>query len=137
MVVLHPTCLVGGELWRARVPLISFNVVAMHPVDRVMIQFGLRQHIPDPMEMIRAWDERTSVREWREYETYVRRWREREDAVYMEHPMPGTFARTREVYMQWYTSRTHVYTQQRPSSIPVMSYQPRGPVERDLVRSLN
>lgn len=42
-----PVCRDHPELFRAKVPLIYFNVVEWHRPDRVMRQFGLQQHIPE------------------------------------------------------------------------------------------
>ena len=39
-------CTEGEDIWRAVVPLISFNIVEWHQPDRVMRQFGLQQPIP-------------------------------------------------------------------------------------------
>ncbi|XP_050222855.1 uncharacterized protein LOC126672950 [Mercurialis annua] len=38
--------LAGSEVWRARVPLIYYNIVEWHQPDRVLQQFGLTQPIP-------------------------------------------------------------------------------------------
>ncbi|XP_055961806.1 serine/threonine-protein phosphatase 7 long form homolog [Mercurialis annua] len=38
--------LAGSEVWRARVPLIYYNIVEWHQPDRVLQQFGLIQPIP-------------------------------------------------------------------------------------------
>src|SRR3954467_10352763 len=36
------------EVWTAVTPIIRFNIVEMHQSDRVRLQFGMHQPIPDP-----------------------------------------------------------------------------------------
>jgi hypothetical protein len=40
-------CREGFDIWLAQVPLHCFDIVEMHSLDQVMLQFGLSQHIPD------------------------------------------------------------------------------------------
>jgi len=46
MSVLPPICLVGSVLWCAVVPLICFQVIEWHQLDKVLRQFGMQQPIP-------------------------------------------------------------------------------------------
>ncbi|XP_020272715.1 serine/threonine-protein phosphatase 7 long form homolog [Asparagus officinalis] len=54
---LAPICRDTPDLWRARVPLICWEIVEMHVPGRVLRQFTLSQHVPDPVEQIdrRRW----------------------------------------------------------------------------------
>ncbi|KAH7864060.1 hypothetical protein Vadar_025269 [Vaccinium darrowii] len=46
--LMPPFCSAGRNIWRAKVPLINFNIVEMHQPERVMRQFGYRQLPPEP-----------------------------------------------------------------------------------------
>ena len=40
-------CVVGRDMWTARVPLVCFSIVKRHHSDRVLRQFELAQQPPD------------------------------------------------------------------------------------------
>ncbi|KAH7838048.1 hypothetical protein Vadar_021454 [Vaccinium darrowii] len=46
--LLPPFCSAGRNIWRAKVPLINFNIIEMHQSERVMRQFGYQQLPPKP-----------------------------------------------------------------------------------------
>ncbi|KAL5141625.1 Serine/threonine-protein phosphatase 7 long form [Glycine soja] len=45
--LLPPVCLVGSLAWYAMVPLICFQVIEWHQLDRVLRQFGMQQPVPE------------------------------------------------------------------------------------------
>jgi len=46
---LPPICTPGAHIWHAHAPIICMENVEMHVSDRVLRQFGMNQHIPDPV----------------------------------------------------------------------------------------
>lgn len=132
--LLPDICLAGSDIWRARVVLIAFNVVTMHVPDRVMAQFGMSQHIPEPMEQLVRVDDRVRPgRSWSAYHAhYITRWTERRRHVVEEQHLPGSPLEIRDRYLSWYWSVTKRWIQKTPSQ-PPMKYCPRGPLERQLV----
>ena len=50
LVDLPQICLSGMHSWLCKTPIICMRDVEMYNPDRVMRQFGLQQHIPDPCE---------------------------------------------------------------------------------------
>jgi|ERR1044072_1469390 hypothetical protein len=114
---LPDQCLRDRELFRAVVPLICFNVLEWHQADRVLMQFGYAQHVPDPP----AQDERlhdVSLRgkvehNWNsEMGIYVQQWANRHQLVY---PVSGRSRRRgpSDEYMRWYRKRTRRWMDQR------------------------
>ncbi|XP_020253751.1 serine/threonine-protein phosphatase 7 long form homolog [Asparagus officinalis] len=83
---LPDICREGEDVWRARVPLICFEIVEMHVPDRVLRQFGLRQHIPGPVERIERDPRKGAHRaNWQIIrQNYIHRWVLREEHVVME-----------------------------------------------------
>ncbi|XP_020267084.1 serine/threonine-protein phosphatase 7 long form homolog [Asparagus officinalis] len=53
MHTLASICLDSPDLWTARVPLICWEIVEMHVFDRVLRQFLMDHHVPEP---VRAFD---------------------------------------------------------------------------------
>jgi len=122
--------------WRARVPVICFEVVASHLPDRVMRQFGLRQDVPgtcDTSAELHAIDRRgRSETNWQlEHWRFIQLWNGRLDWVQEGYPMYGDMD-PRDPYMQWYRRITRRFI--NPSFTPPSThYQPAHDVVQGLV----
>ena len=78
---LSPICRHGSHIWRARVPLICFKIVEMHVPDRMLHQFGLNQHIPEPVEQLPRVDRKHRI-DWAHfYAVLIDHWADRADKV--------------------------------------------------------
>ncbi|XP_020263327.1 serine/threonine-protein phosphatase 7 long form homolog [Asparagus officinalis] len=129
---LPDICREGEDVWRARVPLICFEIVEMHLPDRVLRQFGLRQHIPAPVERIERDPRKGAHRaNWQIIrQNYIHRWVLREEQVVMERADAPDLG----VYLRWYWGITRRWIFQENKA--PKEYIPRGPVERELVQEL-
>ncbi|XP_055962013.1 serine/threonine-protein phosphatase 7 long form homolog [Mercurialis annua] len=97
----------GAHLWRARVPLIYYNIVEWHQPDRVLQQFGLVQPIPLPplqTEELHNVRYRGSSSFAYEMDYWVQLWNNRNAFVVqgrqLQHP-PHYHSQ----YMDWYRRR--------------------------------
>ncbi|XP_020259550.1 serine/threonine-protein phosphatase 7 long form homolog [Asparagus officinalis] len=126
---LPDICREGKDVWRARIPLICFEIVEIHVPDRVLRQFGLRQHIPRPVERIeRAWIKGAHHANWEIIrQAYIGSWDLREEQVVMERADAPDLG----VYLWWYWGITRRWIFQENKA--PKEYIPRGPVERELV----
>ncbi|XP_072979385.1 protein MAIN-LIKE 1 [Typha angustifolia] len=132
---LPASCKIGSEVWRSRTPLISYEIVEMHVPDRVLRQFGMIQHVPEPVEIVdRLTRQGRSEEDWSMYhEQYIRRWADRLSYVVSEQEsLDLDPVHALENYMQWYWSITRRWIC-TPVARPAVSYQPQGHVERVLV----
>ena len=92
---LPPVCTEAAHIWRARSPLICFEIVEMHLFDRVLRQFRFAQHIPNPVEQV-VWIEGTSKCrcDWsQKMSTYISRWDDRAIEV-QSHDFPLQYHQT-------------------------------------------
>ncbi|XP_020247944.1 serine/threonine-protein phosphatase 7 long form homolog [Asparagus officinalis] len=139
---LAPICRDSPGLWRARVPLICWEIVEMHVPDRVLRQFTLSQHIPDPVEQINRRRRPTSHRtDWAVVRAdYIGRWVQRWDCIQDTRPTAVDYT----TYMRWYWGITRRWITRDPQPLaghmprpPTDSYIPSGMNERDYVRVLD
>ncbi|XP_020272096.1 serine/threonine-protein phosphatase 7 long form homolog [Asparagus officinalis] len=107
-------CMEGHGIWRARVPLICFEIVEIHVPDRVFRQFGLAQHAPQYVEKI----ERKATKgghqiDWRRtHQSYIARWNDRHQLI-----VDPLYPPMEEVdYIKWYwgITRRWIITQTTP-----------------------
>lgn len=128
--------LIGQHIWRAHVPLIFFEIVEIHCPDRVMRQFGLGQHIPDPIDTddrLHQLSRRGRGEEnWNVVNSdFIQLWETREHFIIQErHPLPSSAE-----YMRWYLSITRRYITPRPTRLTTrrLDYQPHGSTLHRLV----
>ncbi|XP_058748815.1 serine/threonine-protein phosphatase 7 long form homolog [Vicia villosa] len=61
------------EVWTAVTPIIRFNIVEMHQSDRVRLQFGMHQPIPDPPTDLGRWHIKRVNQQWdhADYRTFA------------------------------------------------------------------
>ncbi|KAI0498904.1 hypothetical protein KFK09_019802 [Dendrobium nobile] len=83
---LPAICTAGKGVWQSRAPLIHFDIVEMHFPDRVMRQFGMKQHSPKPVESIEQINSRRKPgANWLEqHYAYLARWAQRHLLVVKE-----------------------------------------------------
>ena len=98
----------------------------MHLPDRVMLQFGLNQHIPLPPHQIPAKLKSSDL------DTYIAMWDEREDRVVHQHHEVSGPNYTRNQYLVWYWKITRRWITNKPP-VPLVTCEPRAPIERSLV----
>ncbi|KAH7842642.1 hypothetical protein Vadar_007634 [Vaccinium darrowii] len=112
---LPPYCHAGMAIWRASVPLICFSYVEMHQPERVMRQFGFRQHVPPPSNAIHpshGYTLRNGQKGWGEFHRLlVQQWEGRMAKVVAEgepdladHEYPSN-----DPYVLWYEQITRRY----------------------------
>lgn len=111
--LLPPYCLIGRGLWRVRCPLICFEVVEWHYPDRVLRQFGIRQHIPsqlpEPSDSLHAMSRMRDRVDWStEYMVYIQLWTDRKSLIVVGEETPDWVECTVS-YMTWYRSVTRRY----------------------------
>ncbi|XP_071724005.1 serine/threonine-protein phosphatase 7 long form homolog [Rutidosis leptorrhynchoides] len=110
-------CREGQHVWMSRMFLHYFYVVEGNYPDRVMRQFGRRQHVPDaPLhqvgtERLHRMKRASHVVDWaRVHDWHVGHWAHRaEHVVVGQQTFTPTFV---EQYVQWYLNRTVYFIQQ-------------------------
>ncbi|XP_020272579.1 serine/threonine-protein phosphatase 7 long form homolog [Asparagus officinalis] len=114
----------------------------MHVPDRVLRQFTLSQHIPDPVEQINRRRRPTSHRtDWAVVRAaYIDRWVQRWDCIQDTRPTAVDYT----TYIRWYWGITRRWITRDPQPLaghmprpPTDSYIPSGMNERDYVRVLD
>ncbi|XP_028548469.1 serine/threonine-protein phosphatase 7 long form homolog [Dendrobium catenatum] len=140
LATLPVECLEGIEIWRARVPLISWKRTEWYLPDRVMRQFGGIQFtdIP-PMELnFRRIDGRGRADlDWTvQYRDYLEIWEDRRAYVVAITRPEGTGNQELRTYLWWYRSWASIYLLQ-PQTEPPETFFPRSPGERLVVRRNN
>ncbi|OAY76021.1 Serine/threonine-protein phosphatase [Ananas comosus] len=128
LIGLPAFCLEGSAIWRSRTSLICYHIVELHLPDRVLRQFGLLQHIPDPVEAIqRITSQGRSGEDWAAFHApYIQRWADRLEHIAEQSPFvdPDPIRAT-SVYMQWYWGITRRWIS-RPVQRPPLTFLPRG-----------
>lgn len=133
LLIIHrlPLVCIGGEqIWRTRSPIMCWDIVHMHLPDRVLRQFGMQQHIPDPVIPLisrkgLARGARISLLNEFEFLWY----NNRNSVISVREP-----AITIDAYMAWYwrITRRWIFTE----TTPPKAYMPRGHIERDMADTL-
>lgn len=103
-----------AEIWTAKTSIIRFNVVEMHHSDRVVMQFGMRQEIPEAPTCLSPWhqkrvDAQWTIDNWQNFApNWVRMWRRRIRHVLQLPVFPAEhhMQHTRQ-YINWYRSVTN------------------------------
>ncbi|KAL0921344.1 hypothetical protein M5K25_008407 [Dendrobium thyrsiflorum] len=133
LVALPQQCHEGRDIWRARVPLISWKRAEWHLPDRVMRQFGGVQftYIQAMDQNFRRIDGRGRADlDWTvQYREYLQFWDERRAYVVPITPPEGTGNRELGIYLRWYRSWASIYLLQ-PQTNPPETFFPRYPGER-------
>ncbi|XP_039828443.1 uncharacterized protein LOC120690004 isoform X3 [Panicum virgatum] len=131
---LPATCTFGSAVWRSRTPLICFQIVEMHVPDRVLLQFGMVQHIPDLVEAIeRVTMQGKADQDWPTYhDKYIKQWQNRLFSV-VEQQDTGNSNPThaRNCYLEWYWRITRRWIS-TPVECPVISYELSGQTDKIL-----
>ncbi|KAL0914174.1 hypothetical protein M5K25_017684 [Dendrobium thyrsiflorum] len=126
-------CQDGRDIWRARVPLISWKRAEWHLPDRVMRQFGGAQPIDiEPMDQnFRRIDGRGRADlDWIvQYRDYLQLWDERRAYVVALTAQVGSGNQQLSTYLRWYRSWASIYLL-RPQTQPPETFFPRSPGER-------
>jgi hypothetical protein len=105
--------------------------------DRVLLQFGMIQHIPDPVEAVeRVTMQGKTDEDWSTYhEKYIKQWDNRLLSVAdQQNTVNSDPTHARNFYLQWYWQITRRWIS-TPVECPVISYQLSGHTEKSLVRS--
>ncbi|CAM0876388.1 unnamed protein product [Alopecurus aequalis] len=132
---LPALCTHGSAIWRSKTPLICFQIVEMHVPDRVLLQFGMIQHIPDPVVAVeRVTMQGKTDEDWSTYhEKYIKQWDNRLLSVAEQHNTVNSDpTRARNCYLEWYWRITRRWIS-TPVECPVISYQLSGHSEKALV----
>ncbi|KAH7848068.1 hypothetical protein Vadar_033376 [Vaccinium darrowii] len=120
--LLPPFCSAGRNIWRAKVPLINFNIIEMHQPERVMRQFGYRQL---PLEPSRARDRSHGMEmkkhsyNWAdEHRVHVEGWENRLKYIVPEGEpdIVGAYPDEDE-YVTWYKRITVPFVSQMSASL--------------------
>ncbi|XP_004981664.1 serine/threonine-protein phosphatase 7 long form homolog isoform X1 [Setaria italica] len=132
---LPAICTFGSAVWRSRTPLICFQIVEMHVPDRVLLQFGMVQHIPDPVEAVeRVTMQGKADQNWPTYhDKYIKQWQNRLFSV-VEQQDTGISDPThpRNCYLEWYWRITRRWIS-TPVECPIISYELSGHADEVLV----
>lgn len=134
-------CTLGSAVWRSRTPLICFQIVEMHVPDRVLLQFGMVQHIPDPVEAVeRVTMQGKTDEDWSAYhEKYIKQWDNRLLSVAgQQNTVSSDPTHARNCYLEWYWQITRRWIS-TPVECPVISYsyQLSGHSEKALIDLLS
>uniref|UniRef100_A0ACD6A5E1 Uncharacterized protein n=1 Tax=Avena sativa TaxID=4498 RepID=A0ACD6A5E1_AVESA len=132
---LPALCTLGSAVWRSKTPLICFQIVEMHVPDRVLLQFGMIQHIPDPVEAVeRVTMQGKTDEDWSTYhEKYIKQWDNRLLSVAdQQNTVNSDPTRARNCYLEWYWQITRRWIS-TPVECPVISYHLSGHSEKGLV----
>ncbi|XP_066384621.1 uncharacterized protein [Miscanthus floridulus] len=136
---LPAICTFGSAVWLSRTPLICFQIVEMHVPDHVLLQFGMLQHIPDPVEVVeRVTMQGKADQHWPTYHNkYIKEWENRLISV-VKHQETGTSDPThaRNCYLEWYWRITRHWIS-TPVECPIISYQLSGHTDKVLVDLVN
>ncbi len=137
-----PVCHFMRHLFRARVPVIHYNVVEWHRPERVLRQFGMAQHIPVISQEERAQQAclhkitrkgQRSDRRWvTKHGVHIQEWMRAGERIQEEAAQPIAWA----TYLQWYDSITRrivlrprpdqINQRGRPEDQPVAPFVPHG-----------
>ncbi|RLN40866.1 hypothetical protein C2845_PM01G27330 [Panicum miliaceum] len=132
---LPATCTFGSAVWRSRTPLICFQIVEMHVPDRVLLQFGMVQHIPDLVEAVeRVTMQGKADQDWPTYhDKYINQWQNRLFSV-VEQQDTGNSDPThaRNCYLEWYWRITRRWIS-TPVECPIISYELSGQTDKILI----
>ncbi|CAH9075320.1 unnamed protein product [Cuscuta epithymum] len=115
-----------SHIWRARVPLICFDIVELHLPDRVLRQFGFDQVIPRPIDTyveLHRLDRRGKhTEDWAlRHVRYISLWDRRAELVVTG--IPTFVPSVSGDYMGWYYNITRLFVS--PSfRLPTHHYQP-------------
>ncbi|KAM3260464.1 hypothetical protein ACQJBY_051620 [Aegilops geniculata] len=132
---LPALCTVGSAVWRSRTPLICFQIVEMHVPDRVLLQFGMMQHIPDQVDAIeRVTMQGKTDEDWSTYhDRYIKQWDNRLHSVAGQQiAVNSDPTHARNCYLEWYWQITRRWIS-TPVECPFISYQLSGHSEKALV----
>ncbi|XP_051178114.1 uncharacterized protein [Lolium perenne] len=132
---LPALCTLGSAVWRSKTPLICFQIVEMHVPDRVLLQFGMIQHIPDPVEAVeRVTMQGKTDEDWSTYhEKYIKQWDNRLLSVAdQKNNVNSDPTHARNCYLEWYWRITRRWIS-TPVECPVISDQLSGHSEKALV----
>lgn len=102
-----------ANLWKSCVPLICFSTVVWHQVDRVKLQFGLIQEIPQsPMNMdeLHKLDKRGNqdVNWAHRHAEWISIWGDRHNRILQGQLITGPPVHTHE-YMTWYLNNSRPF----------------------------
>jgi hypothetical protein len=107
----------------------------MHVPDRVLLQFGMVQHIPDPVEAVeRVTMQGKAEQNWPTYhDKYIKQWQNRLFSV-VEQQDTGISdpTHTRNCYLEWYWRITRRWIS-TPVECPIISYELSGHTDKLLV----
>ena len=117
MATLPDYCTRGHAIWQSVVPLICFYIIEWHQPDRVLRQFGMRQHVPtNPLQddSLHTIDLRGRVEEsWEDrHATYIQLWGQRAARVANADEAHGSLSED-STYMQWYRRVTRRWVSRR------------------------
>ena len=101
-----------SKIWSACVALICFPVVVWHQTNKVMLQFGLCQDIPNPshnLDQVYYIDmSGHSGTNWAEkYQWWIAIWNERDKHVLIGQPILGKIEHMSH-YMNWYRANSKI-----------------------------
>ncbi|KAL6894011.1 hypothetical protein ACP4OV_008109 [Aristida adscensionis] len=122
---LPSICTIGSAVWLARTPLICFQIVEMHVPDRVMLQLGMMQHIPDPVEAVdRITMQGKADQDWSAYhDKYIKQWENRLSSVVKQtNTGSSDITDVRNCYLKWYWRITRRWIS-TPVECPIISNQ--------------
>jgi hypothetical protein len=124
---LPEVCRASTRIWRAKVPLICIESFEMHNPDRVMRQFNMAQHIPEPVVHLPSLEGQTPARRQQMVDSVLTQWTYRQHAAV---PQRDDVVPIKE-YLEWFEEVGQGPLLRR--NVPPLNYEPRGAVENALV----
>lgn len=136
LAILSDICMEGKEIWRSRVPLISWHRIEWHLPDRVLRQFGFHPQTDiQAMEQgfVRVDGRGKSSTDWFVYhQRYINMWDRRYDSIAQPEVEYVDRATAVRRYMRWYRGWASLYLLKAPLEPPT-AFGARSYSDRTLV----
>ncbi|KAL7189434.1 hypothetical protein ACSBR1_039139 [Camellia fascicularis] len=122
-------CTISRDIWMARVPLICFDIIEWHLLDRALRQFGRVQGVPDQFDahlamVFRDRRGKMTINWAKEYQTFTNDWNNRHNSI-VHAERSNEVLTSSDPYILWFRHHTRLVLS-NPSDIAAFGYQGIG-----------